>query len=223
MSVKLFITGTDTDVGKTYVSVGILNAFKKQKFSTLGIKPVSSGCVRNHGTLQNEDALRLQQASSIQLHYHQINPFAFEPAIAPHIAAHQIGREMLAAELKQKTQYALQYPADVCIAEGAGGWYVPLNRKETMADFIKLTSLKVVLVVGIRLGCINHTLLTYQAILQDKVPLIGWVANCVDPNMSALKENITFLQEWLPIPCLGVVEHGGRVEDAVDINRVLHC
>lgn len=221
MPIKLFITGTDTDVGKTYITVGILNAFKKNKYSTLGIKPVASGCIRNNGNLQNQDALSLQQASSIQLHYHQINPFAFEPAIAPHIAAFQCNREMTIQDLKQKTQYALQYPADICLIEGVGGWYAPLNQTETMADYVKTVGLKTILVVGMRLGCINHALLTYRAILGDKVDVVGWIANCINPKMNFYQENINTLKQWLPIPCLGVVDYKRKVEDVIDISGLV--
>lgn len=221
MPTKLFITGTDTDIGKTYIAVGILNAFKKNKYSTLGIKPLASGCIRNNGAMQNPDALSLQQASSILLHYHQINPFAFEPAIAPNIAAAQVNREITVQELKQKTQYALQHPADVCLVEGVGGWYVPLNSSETMADYVKITGLTALLVVGIRLGCINHALLTYKAIQQDNVPIIGWIANCIDPKMNYRQENINTLKERLPIPCLGVVEYQKRPEDVIDIKSLI--
>src|SRR5690348_1409811 len=122
MSIKLFITGTDTDVGKTYIATGLLNAFNQHKFSTLGIKPLETGGNSNSLPLQNEDALQLHAASSIKLHYHQINPFVFAPPIAPHIAAAEIGKLLTARELLQKTQYALQYPADVCLVEGVGGW-----------------------------------------------------------------------------------------------------
>ena len=219
MTVKLFITGTDTDVGKTYITLGILNAFKKQKYSTLGIKPVASGCVKNNGHLQNADALALQQNSSILLHYHQINPFAFEPPISPNIAAAEAKRDITVHELKQKTQYALQHPADICLVEGVGGWYVPLNRTETMADYVKTIGLNTILVVGVRLGCINHTLLTVQAILRDNVALVGWIANCIDPQMSHRQENIDTLKECLPIPCLGVVNYMQKVEEGIDIKQ----
>lgn len=221
MSIKLFVTGTDTDAGKTYVASGILNAFKKQKYSTLGIKPIASGSTVYEGILKNADALALQEASSIKLHYHQINPIALEPAIAPHIAAQQLGREITVHELKQKTQYALQYPADICLVEGAGGWYVPLNDKETLADYVKTVDLKVLLVVGIRLGCINHAILTHRAIEQCNIPIVGWIANCVDPLMQAYEENILTLKKWLTTPCLGKISHQQKIEESFDINNII--
>lgn len=215
MSIKLFITGTDTDVGKTYITTGILNVFNQQKCSTLGIKPVASGCTLINGVLQNADALALQNVSSIKLPYHQINPIALEPAIAPHIAAAQKNHKITLHELKEKTQYALQYPADICLVEGAGGWYTPLNDEETMADYVKAIELKVILVVGIRLGCINHAILTYKAIKQHKISVAGWIANCIDPTMQAYNENIACIKKFLPTPYLGRVDYGETVLEAI--------
>ncbi|HEX2549828.1 MAG TPA: dethiobiotin synthase [Gammaproteobacteria bacterium] len=221
MPTKLFIAGTDTDIGKTYVSTGILNFFKKNRFSTLGLKPIASGCYRKNGLLFNSDALQLQNASSIQLHYHQINPFAFEPAISPNIAADLIARELTVHELKQKTQYAIQYPADICLIEGVGGWCVPLNQRETMADFVKATQLKVILVIGIRLGCINHAILTYKTMLSDNISIAGWIGNCIDPMMSARDENIATLKEWIKAPLLGVIDYEGSVENSMQLEPLL--
>ena len=194
---------------------------KKLKYSTLGIKPIASGCIKKNGQLQSEDAWALQQNSSILLHYHQINPIAFEPPISPNIAAREANRILTVQELKQKTQYALQFSADICLVEGVGGWYVPLNHQETMADYVKATGLRALLVVGVRLGCLNHTLLTYQAILQDQVPIVGWIANCIDPHMSHVEENLNTLREFLPIPCLGVIGFEQKAEEGVNINRLM--
>lgn len=221
MTIKLFVAGTDTDIGKTYISAGILNTFKKNRYSTLGLKPVASGCHRKNNQLQNGDALTLQQASSIQLHYHQINPFAFELSIAPHIAAKYENREISVHDIKQKIQYAIQYPADICLVEGVGGWRVPINEHETMADFVKSAELKVLLVVGLRLGCINHALLTSQAILQDNINLVGWIGNCIDPMMLNRDENVDTLKKWIKAPFLGLVEYEGKIEDSIDIHQFL--
>ena len=177
--------------------------------------------IKKNGQLQSEDAWALQQNSSILLHYHQINPIAFEPPISPNIAAREANRILTVQELKQKTQYALQFSADICLVEGVGGWYVPLNHQETMADYVKATGLRALLVVGVRLGCLNHTLLTYQAILQDQVPIVGWIANCIDPHMSHVEENLNTLREFLPIPCLGVIGFEQKAEEGVNINRLM--
>lgn len=204
---KLFITGTDTDIGKTYISIGLLKTFAKQGKTTLGMKPIASGCTQTKQGLRNEDAVALQQASTVKLNYEQINPFAFETPIAPHLAAAKEGAEINLNQLAQACQEFLQQPADVHIIEGAGGWRVPLNQHETWSDLIKLLPVKIILVVGMRLGCINHALLTYEAIKKDGCNIIAWIANCIDPQMPALKENIQTLKDKLPIPLLEVVPY----------------
>lgn len=204
---KLFITGTDTDVGKTYVSVGLLNAFNRLGYSTLGIKPVASGCFQKQNKLHSHDALALQQASTIKLCYEQINPFAFKPPIAPNIAAHKEERALNVALLNQKTQYAREYAANICLIEGVGGWHVPLNEHETMADFVSSNQFKVILVTGIHLGCINHSILTLKAIQQDNIHAVGWIANCLENKIAYRYEIISTLQKWLPIPYLGCINY----------------
>ena len=194
---KLFIAGTDTHVGKTYISAGILSAFNQMGYSTLGIKPIASGCEWVNNQLCNQDTLTHQKHSSIKLTHDEITPFAFEPAIAPHIAAASAGSSLTVDEINKKLQSTLEYPADVKVIEGCGGWYTPLNPLETMADFVLSHPLKVILVVGMRLGCINHTLLTYRVMLQDGANVIGWIANCIDPLMENREENIATLKEWL--------------------------
>lgn len=151
--------------------------------------------------------MALQQASSVRLPLDQINPFAFAPPIAPHLAAAQCNRTLSVAELNHQLQPALQTPADVCIIEGAGGWHVPLNQSETMADFVTANSFEVILVVGMTLGCLNHAILTAKAIQQSGANLIGWIANRVDPHMLHHDENVATLKHWLDVPCLEVVNH----------------
>lgn len=204
---KFFITGTDTGVGKTYITQLLLQQFSNAGFSTLGIKPIASGCLYQNERLVNEDALILQNASSVKLDYEKINPFAFEPPIAPHIAAAQAQVKLSAQLLFESCQTALHQSADIHFIEGAGGWFVPLNAAESMADFVKLLGVPVILVVGIRLGCINHTLLTAHALQQNNIPLAGWVANCIDEAMQFGDENIAFLKKKLDAPCLGVVPY----------------
>jgi dethiobiotin synthetase len=214
---KLFITGTDTNIGKTYVSAGILTAFNNIGCSTLGIKPVASGCERMNDELRSQDTMTLMQHASIKLDHDDITPFAFEPPIAPHIAAQEAGRILSVTAINEKIRHALHYPADVSVIEGAGGWHVPLNHSETMADFVIANQLEVILVIGIRLGCINHSLLTCQAMHSEGAKIKGWIANCVDPEMRNINENIETLKEWLPIPCLGVIPHGSRAEEVLDV------
>lgn len=224
MSLKLFITGTDTMIGKTYITVGLLNLFKQKKLQTFGIKPISSGCVLKNNEWVNDDVMRIRQHSSIQLSYQQMNPFAFKPHIAPHIAAQNEGKDITVTKLIHKTKDVLQTPADVCVIEGVGGWYCPLNHKQTMADYVKTMQFSTILVIGVRLGCLNQALLACKAILLDQVPLIGWIANCIDPHMENREENIATLNAMLPVPCLGVVDYLGRPEESIHIeNGILSC
>jgi dethiobiotin synthetase len=200
---NLFITGTDTDVGKTYVSAKLLTAFNQLGYSTLGIKPLASGCDLINNELLSPDTHIHMQHSSIKLSHQQVTPFAFAPPIAPHLAAQQAGCLLSVEELNRKTHFAMQHPADIKIIEGCGGWYVPLNAQETMADFVIANNLQVILVVGIRLGCINHALLSAHALQHDRANFIGWIANCIDPDMKMRDENIATLKQRLPTPCLG--------------------
>lgn len=199
---NIFITGTDTGVGKTYISTRLLKHYNEQGLKTIGLKPVASGCELLNGKLYNDDALALQQAASIKLDYDWVNPFAFEPPIAPHIAAMQENKSITIASLSEKLAPALNTPADVRIIEGAGGWLLPLNERETMADFVAQENFAVILVVGMRLGCLNHALLTAHAMQAANINCLGWIANCIDPNMPYLQENIATLKQRLAIPCI---------------------
>lgn len=221
MKIKLFIAGTNTDVGKTYISIGLLKAFNDQGLTTLGVKPVASGCERKKGKLYNADAMLLQAVSSVQIPYENISPITFEPAIAPNIAAGHAEYRLSVNNIMAKTKTALACTADVHIIEGIGGWLVPLNNRETMADFVAIMNLPVILVVGMRLGCLNHAILTCKAIQQYGLNLCGWIANCIDPNMLAIAENIATLREWLNVPCLGVVKYQQKPEEAIDVNRII--
>lgn len=205
----LFVTGTDTDCGKTYISVALLNHFSKKGYRTLGLKPIASGC-----NPENDDALQLQKASSIKLPYSLINPYALHQPIAPHIAASIMGISLSVTELIEKTALALSTQADICIVEGAGGWLLPLNNTETYADYVLQQDMEIILIINMRLGCINHALLTCQSILSAQGKLIGWIANTPKTIMAHFEENIETLKQWLPVPHLGtVMPH----EDAIDI------
>ncbi|VVC76798.1 ATP-dependent dethiobiotin synthetase BioD 1 [Aquicella siphonis] len=222
MQVTLFIAGTDTEAGKTYVSCGLLQAFNKMGWSTLGIKPVASGCARSGGRLNNPDTRQLQQASSLQLPHEAVTPFAFEPPVSPNIAAMLDGRALTVTQINRKLRNTLACPAAARIIEGCGGWHTPLNDRETMADFVMANRFPVLLVVGIRLGCLNHSLLTVRSMLQEQANVVGWIANCVTPEMLRHKENIAYLQRCLPVPCAGVIGHGARPEDAIDLGTILN-
>ena len=200
-----FVTGTDTEIGKTLVTSALLKAFEKEGYSTLGLKPVSAGCEMTDDGLRNEDALCLQEASSIKVAYETVNPVAYEPAIAPHIAAMEKGKLLSASGLEGFVRGAMLKPAQVKLIEGAGGWFTPLSYRETLADLTKRLNVPVVLVVGIRLGCINHALLTATAIESVGLKLAGWVANKVDPEMSRYDENVETLKQMINAPCLGEI------------------
>ncbi|UYZ83407.1 dethiobiotin synthase [Entomomonas sp. E2T0] len=202
-----FITGTDTEIGKTTIACGLLAAAKAKGLSTAAVKPVASGCEKTVEGLRNEDALALWEHCSLPLAYAEINPIAFEPAIAPHIAAQEARVNLSAVKLLPAIQVVLDKGADFNVIEGAGGWRVPLNDSEYLSDLAKNLKAPVILVVGVRLGCVSHALLTKQAIEQDGLQVIAWVANIVDPNMSRLDENLLTLHTHLALPCLGVVPY----------------
>lgn len=205
MSSAYFITGTDTDVGKTTIAAGLLQAARLAGLSTAAGKPVASGCELSAKGLRNADALALLAQSSLPLSYEEVNPFAFEPAIAPHLAAREAGVGLTVQSLLTPMRHLLAKGADFTLIEGAGGWRVPLADQANLSDLAMALGLPVILVVGVRLGCINHALLTAEAIAQDGLQLAGWVANIIDPKTSRLEENLATLAERLPAPCLGRV------------------
>lgn len=205
MSQAYFIAGTDTDVGKTTIAAGLLHAARVQGLSTLGAKPVASGCTMTAKGLRNSDAQALIDESSIKLSYEQINPFAFEPAIAPHVAAREAGIALEVAALAKAMVHVLAQQANFTLIEGAGGWRVPVSNHANLSDLAIALQLPVILVVGVRLGCINHALLSAEAIARDGLQLAGWVANIIEPKTSRLEENLASLAERLPAPCLGRV------------------
>ena len=201
----LFVTGTDTDIGKTLIATGLLEAANKQGKRTAAIKPVAAGCSDTGEGPQNEDALMLQAAASTELSYQQVNPVALDEPMAPHIAAKEQGKQLSANRLTGFCRGITLLPVDLVVIEGAGGWRVPLNNRESMAEIPKQLNAEVVLVVGLKLGCINHALLTAQAIRSDGLKIAGWVANTMDEDMLRLDENIDTLKQLIDEPCLGVI------------------
>ncbi|MDF1655512.1 MAG: dethiobiotin synthase, partial [Coxiellaceae bacterium] len=192
-----FIAGTDTEVGKTYCCCALLRQMNEHGKSTIGLKPVASGCELIDNQLVNDDALQLQRAASITLDIKTINPFSFAAPISPHLAAAEDGVTLTAQDVKQALQPGLQAGADITLVEGTGGWYAPINKHETMADIAIALGYPVILVVGMKLGCLNHALLTAQAIQRSGLPLCGWIANDIDPDMLQLQANIdTLQQKW---------------------------
>ena len=226
MNRAYFITGTDTEIGKTTVAAGLLQSARRQGMSTAAAKPVASGCQPTAEGLRNDDALALLAQCSLALNYDEVNPYAFTPAIAPHLAAAEAGICLDVASLQAPVQRLLARGADFSVVEGAGGWRVPLTAGESLSDLAIALQLPVILVVGVRLGCINHALLTAEAILRDGLLLAGWVANVVDPHTGRLQSNLETLCERLPAPCLGVVPHlpaatAEAVADHLDLSRLV--
>lgn len=196
-----FIAGTDTDAGKTHIACQLLRAAQQRGLRTLSLKPLAAGAENAVESLRNSDALMLQQASTLQLPYADINPFCFAEAIAPHIAAEKNGTRLSAKEIAQRVHQVLNtVDFDYALIEGAGGWRVPLNETETLADVVKLLNLPVILVVGMKLGCLNHALLTAEAIKTDGVALHSWVANDFGKPMPYWAENIAALEQKIPAP-----------------------
>lgn len=199
----VFVTGTDTEVGKTRISVGLMALLQQQGLKTAGMKPIASGCEWLDGEWKNEDALAMIAQSDLALPYTMVNPYAFEPAIAPHIAAKQAGVAICLNTIK-KCYQQISEQAEAVVVEGAGGWLVPINDDYTMADLAQKLELPVVLVVAIKLGCINHTLLTVESIQQKGLKLAGWVANHLSTQTES-DEIIDTLKQRIDAPCLGVV------------------
>lgn len=203
---QYFIAGTDTDVGKTYSACYLLNAVRNGGGTAIGLKPVAAGAELINGVLVNGDALQLQQASSVQLPYAAINPICLADACSPHIAARRAGVQISAREIVEKINGSLQQTVqvDLQLVEGAGGWLVPINESETMADVAALLGLPVILVVAMKLGCINHALLTKRAIERDGLPFAGWIASGFGEQMPFFDENLHTLTAELgqPLACL---------------------
>jgi dethiobiotin synthetase len=204
MKAGYFITGTDTGVGKTLVASALVYKFAQEGFKAVGMKPVAAGCEMIEGKLLSEDVAQLIAASNASAPLEQINPYAFQPAIAPHIAAIQAGMEIKLDTIRQ-AYTALTELADIVVVEGAGGFYVPLSDSLDMAALAKALDLPVILVVGMRLGCLNHALLTTEAIRLCGLQLAGWVANTIDPGMAMFEENLSSLKQRIQAPCLGVI------------------
>lgn len=205
---RYFVTGTNTGVGKTWVACELLRRASQAQQSCYGVKPVASGCEQVQGELRNEDATALMAASTLKLPYSVVNPFAFAPAVAPHWAAEQVSSSLSVASLLQHTAVALSHPADLVIVEGAGGWLVPLNKEETLADYATALGYPVIMVVGLTLGCINHALLTAEAIKQSGLPLAAWVANATPSAEQPQQEqraNIAYLTNALGVEPLVIV------------------
>lgn len=208
-----FITGTDTNVGKTLVSCALLHGFAGQGLRVVGMKPVAAGCDEQD---MNEDVRQLLAASNVLATRGQVNPYCFVHAVAPHLAAQFVGIKINLLRIVESCR-ELTSQADVVVVEGVGGFRVPLNDKQDGADLAKQLKLSVILVVGMRLGCMNHALLTVESIAACGLQLAGWVANSVDGAMPMLDESVAALQQRINAPLLGVIPHFQAPPDAADV------
>ncbi|MBK8970295.1 MAG: dethiobiotin synthase [Hahellaceae bacterium] len=216
---QFFITGTDTEVGKTFVTSAMLAKLSGEGLRTLGLKPVAAGAESRAGETNNEgryneDALSLMAYASVKIPYAQVNPVLLSEPIAPHIAARSEGRSLSVSRLVGFCRGTLMTPHDVAFVEGAGGWLVPLNATETLADLAQALAMPVILVVGMRLGCINHALLTVASIQRQGLRLAGWIANASGPApMREYDANLETLVARIPAPLLGNLPWGAGPED----------
>ncbi|PWB57044.1 MAG: dethiobiotin synthase [Nitrosomonadales bacterium] len=210
----IFVTGTDTNVGKTLIACALLHAWRNAGKTVLGMKPVAAGCELQPEGLACADVAALRRASSAQAPAEWVNPYAFAPAVAPHAAAEEAGVSIDLERIREAF-VALAGCAEMVVVEGAGGFRVPLNPRQDSADLARLLGLPVVLVVGMRLGCLNHALLTADAIRAQGLPLAGWVANRIDPGMACFESNLGALRQRLEAPLLGVVEYAAAPDPAV--------
>ena len=200
-----FVTGTDTDVGKTVCTKALLQAANQQHKRTLAYKPISAGCEDTENGLRNEDALTLQNNSSIQVSYNAVNPIAYQQPIAPHIAAMETNRPIDLTLIDQGLDFLQQQQSQFLFVEGAGGWHLPINNKQLFSEWVIGKQLPVIVVIGLKLGCLNHALLTVQSIQQSGLTIAGWIANHLQPNMPYVEQNIDTLKEYINAPLLAEI------------------
>lgn len=204
-----FITGTDTGIGKTYTTVLLAQQLIAKGRRVAALKPVASGANLVAGELRNDDALQLQAASNIELGYAQVNPYCFAPPLPPHIVASQQHVKIELARIATVVSHA-QSIADFVLVEGVGGWHAPLNDDATVAELAQRLNLPVLLVVGLRLGCMNHALLSAKAIVASGCELAGWIANNIDPGYDVVGESIAYLQTQIHAPLLACITYNAQ-------------
>jgi len=214
-----FITGTDTSVGKTHFSVALVHALKKQGKTVAVMKPIASGAEYDSGELRNEDAQLLLEASGLDIPYELVNPYVFEAPVAPHIAAAENNVQISIPYIVDAYNKLAEH-ADVVVVEGAGGWLMPLNasvhrsQQFTLEHLAKQLKLPVIMVVGMRLGCLNHALLTVNAIEQSKLKFHGWVANSVEQEMPRYDENVATLRSLIQAPLIAKLGFSCSIHEA---------
>lgn len=210
MTKTFFITGTDTEVGKTVSTVALLRAANKLGLLTAAYKPVASGCDLMEEGLCNQDVVMLQKNTSLRLAYEELVGYCFEPHIAPHIASEESGVPIELDVLSDGLKRLKETDADMIFVEGAGGWRLPVGHGHFLSDWVRHENLPVILVVGAKLGCLNHAMLTCEAILHDRLNIAGWCVNRIHPGMSHYKANLETLKSLLPAPFLGEIPYLAR-------------
>lgn len=219
----IVIIGTDTDIGKTYVGINLIKTIISLNKQVAALKPIACGTITINNKQINEDVYLLSQANNVIKEPKDINPICFNEAIAPHIAAAKYDYDLSVTKIKNSTQAIIEkYQYDHMIIEGCGGLLVPLNNSETFLDLVTSWQYPVILVVGIRLGCLNHALLSYQALLNKEVNILGWVANYIDPNMQESDSNISYLKHALKCPLIATNFYNEALEPTHDFCNIFH-
>jgi dethiobiotin synthetase len=218
---SFFVTGTDTDVGKTLAVCAMLRAAAAAGHSVVGMKPLAAGGTQTEEGLRNDDALQLLEASTLKLSYDEINPICLPEPASPHIAAELAQRKVRIDRLAGFCQGVLSLRANLTLLEGAGGWRVPVNEREFVSDLAKQLRLPVIIVVGMRLGCLNHAMLTGETIARDGLRIAGWIANRIDPHMEHYQRNLDTLREGFPAPLLGEIPWLGGADPATQAARYI--
>lgn len=219
---SFFVTGTDTNIGKTAVTCSLIVKYIEEGFRAGGMKPVAAGCHLENGYMISDDVKKIIEVSNVDLNINEINPYSFERPIAPHIS---FKSNEIDIYLIKKYLRSFENKIDYLFIEGVGGYAVPLTKTFSTADLVESLEIPVILVVGMKLGCINHTLLTVESILNKKQKLCGWVANRIDEHMEAYQENFSFLKEKIKAPCLGEVPYFKnfdpyKASKFIDINKL---
>lgn len=209
-----FVTGTDTEVGKTYSTSQMIRALNHSGYRTVGYKPVSAGCELVGGKWVNEDALALHHATNLDVSIEQVNPIAFKEPIAPHIAAQKVARPISIEEMVEGWKVLADYQPDVIFTEGAGGWKLPLGNGTFMPALAQQLEQEVIIIVGMRLGCLNHALLTAQAVIADGLTIKGWVANNISESMTEYHANLNTLDSLMPAPRLAEIPYRQPLSEA---------
>jgi dethiobiotin synthetase len=215
---RWFITGTDTEIGKTWSSLVLLHSLQQRSLNMAAMKPIASDCQEQAGGLRNADALLLQAHASAECAYEHINPYAFKPPVSPHLAAAEAGVEIDLKTIQQHFKH-LETAADGVLIEGVGGWRVPLSATLSVVDLAKALHAPVILVVGLRLGCINHALLSAEAIQRDGCQLVGWLGNQIDPEFPA-EGSLATLKSQLDSPYLGYLPHAQHADASAYANQL---